>query len=247
VSPRGGRRMLDDVVLSPDGGTIAVTYSPTPTGITENVSHQVLVLNATDLTERALLDLGDRSVGSLVFSVDNDRLIALTSAIKPIPGEPDRALMMWTTKDFSVERSVPLSDTPITMALTPDGRSLLTAGMETRVHVRDARTGEVLQEFGEHPSAIRAIAVSPDGATVATGTIADPVLRLWDLRSGTLKGRYTGHGPDSLNEVAFSPDGKSIASAGADGRIGLWPTEVHAAITRICTTLSYQESPEECQ
>lgn len=247
LPPRGGRRMLDDVVLSPDGGTIVITYSPTPTGIVEDVSHQVLVLNSEDLTERALLDLGDRSVQDLAFSPDGDRLLALTSTIRPIPGEPEHALMMWTTEDFSVERTVPLSDHLVTMDLTRDGRTLLTGGKNARVEVRDASTGEVLREFGEHTSALRAIAVSPDGATVATGTVADPVLRLWDVRSGTLKGRYTGHRPEALNEVAFSSDGQLVASAGVDGRIGLWPTDADTAITRICTTLSRPQPPEECR
>ncbi|UYM24254.1 hypothetical protein NQP46_14880 [Streptomyces albus] len=44
---------------------------------------------------------------------------------------------------------------------TPDGKSLLVASVTGRVQVRDAATGELRREFGHHPSAIRALALSP--------------------------------------------------------------------------------------
>ncbi len=64
------------------------------------------------------------------------------------------------------------------------------------------------------------VAVSPDGKTVAAGSL-DGQVRLWDVASRQPAGQLHGHrGP--VRSVAFSPDASILASGGFDGTVRLW-------------------------
>jgi hypothetical protein len=66
-------------------------------------------------------------------------------------------------------------------ALTPDGRQIITAGRDERVHVWDVATGDVVASLEGHEGIINHLAISPGGETVATAA-DDRTLLLWDLR-----------------------------------------------------------------
>ena len=64
------------------------------------------------------------------------------------------------------------------------------------------------------------MAYSPDGATLATaGT--DQLISLWDVATGRLKGKFTGH-TGVVWSLAWSPDGQRLATAGWDGTVRVW-------------------------
>lgn len=104
------------------------------------------------------------------------------------------------------------------------------------IEIRDPVTGRLLGEFGSHPSTVRGIAVSPDGNTIATITVEDTLVRLWDLRTRELLAVLDGHGAP-INEVEFSPDGTRLASGGTDTDVGLWYVRPEDAVDQLCTNL----------
>ncbi|WP_173083036.1 Hsp70 family protein [Phytohabitans rumicis] len=79
----------------------------------------------------------------------------------------------------------------------------------------------------DDPAAIRYVAFSPDGRTMATDGGQGATL-LWDVgtrqRLGVLQGFRPGGVPmtDPGAALAFSPDGKTLAVGGADGTVVLW-------------------------
>ncbi len=87
------------------------------------------------------------------------------------------------------------------------------AGMAVVAPEQAARP-HVLSTAFAHSGAVTAVAFSPDGSTLATGT-ADGFVRLWDAGSGLFL-RALRVGGASL---AFSPDGSVLACGGADASV----------------------------
>lgn len=67
------------------------------------------------------------------------------------------------------------------VAISPDGRSVVTAGYQ--IMLWDLATGQPLVHHEGHKQFIRFVAFSPDGATLASGGEFDGLL-LWDWRKG---------------------------------------------------------------
>jgi RNA polymerase sigma factor (sigma-70 family) len=71
-----------------------------------------------------------------------------------------------------------------------------------------------------HTGAVLALACSPKGELLATGSV-DRTVRLWDVRTRKEVVVLRGHAGEVL-AVAFAPDGRLVASASADRTVKLW-------------------------
>ncbi len=76
--------------------------------------------------------------------------------------------------------------------------------------------------FTGHQAAVYAIAVSPDGQTIASGG-DDKTIKLWHP-DGKLLQSIVAHN-ERIWKIAFTPDGQAIASASEDGTVKLWQTD----------------------
>jgi WD40 repeat protein len=66
-----------------------------------------------------------------------------------------------------------------------------------------------------------ALAFAPDGTLLATASVNDPSVRLWDAASGAPLGTLPG-GALGVTAMAFSPHGKMLAIARPDGVVAVW-------------------------
>ncbi|KAF7966464.1 hypothetical protein HWV62_38334 [Athelia sp. TMB] len=91
-------------------------------------------------------------------------------------------------------------------------------------------TWPVLQQvFEGHTSIVSAVAFSPDGRRVVSGSW-DETVRVWDAETGALiTAPFRGH-TSLVTSVAFSPDGQWIASGSADKSVCVWNAETGALI-----------------
>ena len=71
-----------------------------------------------------------------------------------------------------------------------------------------------------HSGEVRSVAFSPDGQTLASGSM-DSTVKLWDVSTGREKASLAGH-KNSVYSVAFSPDGQTLASGSMDSTVKLW-------------------------
>lgn len=94
------------------------------------------------------------------------------------------------------------------------------AGDDFAIEIWDLVLGQSAARLEGHKGQISGLAVSPDGATLASASW-DGTIRLWGLITGGESAVLTEH-TGAVNDVAFSSDGATLYSASADGTIRTW-------------------------
>jgi WD40 repeat protein len=107
----------------------------------------------------------------------------------------------------------------ISLAISRDGRRIVSGDYSGEIMLRDASDGHVLRRFQN----VRplSLALSADGGLIFAG-MHDGALFVWDANTGSLLGtRAFG---DGINSMAISPDGTAVALAMAvrDGVVRVW-------------------------
>jgi WD40 repeat protein len=114
------------------------------------------------------------------------------------------------------------------VAFSPDGKRVVGGGaFDGKVIVWGTAKGAVDKEI-KIGAGVHAVAISPDGKTLATGCWREGEqgeVSLWDLETGLVKHCMTDRGFGLIYSVAFSPDGKKVAACGWDKTIRVWETE----------------------
>lgn len=103
--------------------------------------------------------------------------------------------------------------------LSPDGNILVTGSNDCSVRIWNMRDGssKVLSTEGNIFTLVR---FTPNGCYVAASNM-DRFLRIWDVRSGQLVGKWNGH-QAGIRSVAISPDGEELVSGSWGGAIKSW-------------------------
>ena len=99
------------------------------------------------------------------------------------------------------------------------------SGMRRRASMSDAsRSGP--------PRVASLFDFSPDGNMIATASLDDTAIHLWNIATGEEKPFYPRHeGP--IRSIAFSMDARTIVSAGDDCTIRLWDATTGKQVRRI--------------
>lgn len=212
------------VATSPDGRLIAAGHSDGGVDLwAGSGSHWTLAGTADSASPDA--------VDALAFSSDNSLLAA---------GGDDGTVRLWQTTKFS-GTAVADSATgrgPIeALAFSPrDAHTLVVGNTDNTATILSLGSGSspapsVQQSILAGTQPVDAVAVSPDGSTLATGD-DDGTVRLWGM-DGTQKALLASPG-SRAEAVAFSTDGRTLAESSDDGAVRLWDTAT-AILDRVLT------------
>jgi eukaryotic-like serine/threonine-protein kinase len=85
---------------------------------------------------------------------------------------------------------------------------------------RNPPEGTLLSTYTGHANAVYAVAWSPDGKRIASGS-GDNTVQVWHAADGNRASTFKGH-TNTVYAVTWSPDGKRIASGSGDKIVQVW-------------------------
>jgi WD40 repeat protein len=116
------------------------------------------------------------------------------------------------------------------LAFSPDSKRLALVA-DRAVQVVDVETRTAVRLLTGHEARVTALAYSPDGTRLLTGS-EDKTAALWDVETGRLLTVYRGHA-GAVNLLAYSPDGTRVATAsGAEPLARVWPVDIVPAFEK---------------
>ena len=137
-----------------------------------------------------------------------------------ISGSFDSTAIRWSLTRNAAEQVLRFhADAVNAVTILGDGR-VATAGADGRIAIWTSGKTEPDAVLEGHTAPIAALALSPDGATLASASW-DQTLRLWPLAGGAPR-VLDGH-TQNVNGVAFAADGRTLVSVSYDQSVRLWP------------------------
>lgn len=187
--------------------------------------------------------------GGVAFSADGARLlVASGDAEFTIWSVAEEAPAALETPVLTVSVSVPQRSggrPPYgrRMVATPDLSLAAHALAGGRVQLVDLSAGQALWTAQAAEEEVTALALSPDGKTLATGAgFVESAIRLWDAATGREVARLEGH-RTFVRALLFWPDGDTLVSASGDQTIHLWDVEN----LRVASVPSAASNPAEAR
>ena len=166
---------------------------------------------------------------SIALTPDGRKLASLN--IDPRSGVR-RPVQVWDTTNGRPLHTVAVDQTYLaTVAFTPDGKTLATAGWRG-IRFWDVATGKERRRCEGAGSNTGQIAFSGDGRTLATAEEDTAAFHLWDVATG--KRKPAPPGQTGWPYGTFSPDGRHLYTTGQrDRTIHLWNTATGNSLMQI--------------
>ena len=185
-------RAIFATAMTPDGQFAACARA-------NRISFYHLPSGRAVATERAHRD----QVNALAFSPDGTLLASAGY----------REVKLWRRPRDVQKLAIPDAGTRI--AVSPDGKWLVTGGDDGNLKVCELPGGKVALNFRATNGAVTALSFSPDNAKIACAS-ADKSITVWAIGQQTVRVET----PAEVNAVVWLAD--QLASAGADGVIRVW-------------------------
>lgn len=110
------------------------------------------------------------------------------------------------------------------IALSEDGKTLVSGGSDKAIAVWDLATGALQQTLQSDSGVVTALTIAPDGHTIVSGA-GDRMVRIWAAATPDPYPQILrGHTTHDISHVQLAADGKTILSGGY-GEVYLWDSD----------------------
>jgi WD40 repeat protein len=220
-----------DVAFSPDGSRFIGVYANGEVGCWNSqrgdavYSTSLLAQPRSSLSSYAPALNAVPTTGPACVSIDQHaRTIAFLSN-----GLGNSTVTIWRSAEREVHRTLRGHRGELThAAMSADANVVATAGTDKKLAIWGLDNREPRFLAGREMP-VSALAVSPDGSTLAEAEMARSGIHVWNIarrkRIATLEGHAEG-----VTGLLISPDGKTLASAGRDRTVRLWDIENKQAV-----------------
>jgi WD40 repeat protein len=209
----GGAHLIEGVVFSPNGRSLAVT---TP-------AKGVQLWDVRRRTLLATLDSGlTKGVSVAAFSPDGRTLATASAGYNPTGFN---GVQLWDVAEHSLLAIIPGHTAGINgIAFSPKGRTLATASNDGTVGLWDV--GRTIFASTDN------MAFSPDGHGLVAGLQRWDLLGRWRGQLPTLRGSEPTDPSYFVSAVALNPDGRTIVEASERG-VQLWDVRHHILLATL--------------
>lgn len=221
---------------------VGVDFSLNPTSILTYTEGGAFIWDINNGVEVKRVDSWE-GVGipfTIALSPDETQLAVLNAAFTG-----DVEVILWDLINDSELWRIPV-DGIRSLEFSPDGRNLFGGDQGDVIMVDILSGGELRRYMHEAGSEASDMALSSDGAQLASGTVDGDVI-LWDVPTATELQRFAGH-TSNIWSIAFSPDSTQLVAGAADGSMILWDvataTELHSLAAHTNNVLSIAFSPD---
>jgi len=116
-------------------------------------------------------------------------------------------------------REVPMSSSIKQMLISPDARTLITAGADRVLRLWSLPEGKLVRSLTGHQHLVTALYMSRDGRFLASSEAN--VIRLWNPVSGSLLQTFQANS-HPVTAIAISSDAQNLISGSQDGTLQVW-------------------------
>ena len=132
-----------------------------------------------------------------------------------------QTIRIWNVNNHALQQSWQASQNWIhTLAFSPDGHLLASAGDDGKIHLWDWENGRVVDIFNGNGGTVYSVAFSPDGKRLASGA-EDHHIHLWNVKTGHAIAVLDYH-TTPVRSLAFGPNNTLLVSGAEAGPLALW-------------------------
>jgi len=159
----------------------------------------------------------NRELDAFISAIKAGKILRTQKTTNPEVIKALREVLSYQTQQ---NRLTGHQDRVLSVALSSDGKTLVSGSNDKTIKVWDLATGGEPRTLTGHQYVVYSVALSSNGKILVSGS-GDATIKVWDLATGKELRTLTGH-QDWVRSVALSSDGKTLVSGGNDNTIKVW-------------------------